>query len=145
MGKDMLFLADSSAANNPNVLAPIYNTELKADILQVAHHGYGDTNAGSILKFVKPQIVFWPVYAQHFYGYEIGYMEKEKEYGGVKNVAFNQILFADGIKHYVHGSTNLTFLDFETWTPEPTDDELQIYDPKTWVPNENYMKENDYR
>jgi hypothetical protein len=72
-------------------------------------------------------------------------MEKEKAYGGVKNVSFNQILFADGIKHYVHGSTNLTFLNFETWIPEPTNDELQIYDPKTWIPNENYMKDNNYK
>ncbi|MBE6592693.1 MAG: MBL fold metallo-hydrolase [Ruminococcaceae bacterium] len=145
MGKDMLFLADSSAANNPNVLTPIYNTELKADILQVAHHGYADTDAGTVLKYVKPEIVFWPVYAQHFYGYEIGYMEKNNKYGGVKNVGFNSVLFADGIRHYVHGSTNLTFLDFENWIPEPTDDPLQIYDPKTWVPNENYMKENNYK
>ena len=145
MEKEMLFLADSSAANNPHVLAPIYNTELKADILQVAHHGYGDTNAGSMLKFVQPEIVFWPVCAQHFYGYEIGYMEKEQKYGGVKNVGFNSILFADGIRHFIHGSTNLTFLDFETWTPEPTDDPLQIFDQKTWVPNENYIKDNEYK
>ena len=145
MGKEMLFLGDSSAANNPNVLAPIYNTELKADVLQVAHHGYADTAAGSILKFVKPQIVFWPVCAQHFYGDEIGYTEREQKYTGVKNVGFNSILFEEGIKHYIHGAENLTFLDFETWIPEPTDDELQVYDPKTWVPNENYIKENDYK
>ena len=145
MGKDMLFLADSSAANNPGVLEPLYNVELKADVLQVAHHGYGDTSAGAIYKYVKPEIVIWPVYAQHFYGYEIGYMEREKEYGGVKNVGFNQILFEDGIRHYIHGSTNMTIKDFETWTPEPTDDPLQIYDKNTWVPDVNYIKDHEYK
>ncbi len=145
MGKDILHLADSSAANNPGVLAPIYNTTLKADILQVAHHGYGDTAADSIYKYVQPEIVFWPVCAQHFYGYEIGYIENGHEYGGVKNVGFNNILFKDGIRHYVHGSTHLTFKNFETWIPEPTDDPLQIYDKDTWVPDVNYIKNNNYK
>lgn len=145
MGKDILHLADSSAANNPGVLAPLYNTALKADILQVAHHGYGDTSADTIYKYVQPEIVFWPVCAQHFYGYEIGYVENGHEYGGVKNVGFNNILFEDGIRHYIHGSTNLTFKDFETWIPEPTDDPLQIYDKDTWVPDVNYIKNNNYK
>jgi beta-lactamase superfamily II metal-dependent hydrolase len=144
-GKDMLFLADSSAANNPGVLEPIYNTSLKSDIVQVAHRGYGDTMAGSVYKYVEPEIVFWPVCAQHFYGYEIGYIERGNKYGGVKNVGFNEILFADGVKHFVHGSTMLTFKDFETWTPEPTDDPLQIYDKDTWVEDVDYIKNNNYK
>ncbi|MBP3369728.1 MAG: MBL fold metallo-hydrolase [Clostridia bacterium] len=145
MGKDILHLADSSSANNPGVLAPIYNTSLKADILQVAHHGYGDTAADSIYKYVKPEIVFWPVTAQHFYGYEIGYIENGHEYGGVKNVGLNDILFEDGIRHYIHGSTMLTFKDFKAWIPEPTDDPLQIYDKNTWEPDVNYIKNNNYK
>jgi hypothetical protein len=145
MGKEALYMADSSAASNPGVLAPIYNTSLKADILQVAHHGYADTDAGTVYKYVNPQIVFWPSCAQHFYGYEIGYMENSREYGGTKNVGFNDILFADGIKHYIHGSKNLTFTDFETWEPSVVPDELQVYDKDTWVADVNYIKDKNYK
>ena len=145
MGKEALYMGDSSAASNPGVLAPIYHTSLKADILQVTHHGYGDTDAGTVYKYVQPEIVFWPSCAQHFYGYEIGYMENSREYGGTKNVGFNDILFADGIKHYIHGSKNLTFTDFETWEPTNVPDELQVYDKNTWVSDVNYITNNNYK
>ena len=145
MGKEALYLADSSAANNPGVLDPIYNTALKADILQVAHHGYADTNAGAIYKYVKPEIVFWPSCAQHFYGYEIGYMEGGREYGGTKNVGFNQILFEDGVKHYIHGAKNLTFTNFESWEPESVPDELQVYDKNNWTADVDYVKDHNYK
>lgn len=145
MGEDALYLADSSGENNPYVLAPVYQHALKADILQVAHHGYGDTAAGTTYAFVKPDIVFWPVYAQHFYGKDIGFSDSRGPYGGVKDVGFNLQLFEKGVIHYVHASKNITIEDFETYIPIEIKDELSVFDRDTWVPDPNYMKNNNYK
>lgn len=119
MGKTALYLADSSAQANKSVLDPVYNTSLQADIVQVAHHGYGDTSAGNVYKHITPSMVFWPVCKQHYDGLNHDgsiYYEKGSAYSGVSSVGFNvEYLFKEGIKHYYHGGDCITFSDFETW------------------------------
>ena len=58
-GKRILSLADAFPKQNAQV-AKIYKTELKADVIQVAHHGYPDTGAASVNKYCNPDIVLWP-------------------------------------------------------------------------------------
>lgn len=115
MGKTALYLADSCICTHRDIFEPVYNTELKADILQVAHHGYGNTGGNYIYKYIEPQMVFWPVCRNHFWGRDIGYKEKGLVYIGVKDVAFNKILFKEGIKHYVHEEDCIIIEDFDTW------------------------------
>ena len=115
MGKTALYLGDSSFCAHRDALDPIYNTELKADILQVAHHGYGNTGGNFIYKYVEPSIVFWPVCRNHFWGRDVGYKERGLVYIGVKDVSFNKILFKEGIQHYVHEEDCIVFEDFNTW------------------------------
>ena len=147
-GKKALFLADSSAANNPYVVAPLYGSVLdEINIVQVAHHGYADTDAKSVYEALGEnlELVLWPSNGQHFYGREIGYIEKGVYYGGTKTVGFNSLLFKDGVKVYVHGSYCLTIKDFVNYTPVEVLDELQIYDKDTWVPDLNYIKDKSYK
>lgn len=147
-GKKALFLADSSAANNPYVVAPLYGSVLdEINIVQVAHHGYADTDARTVYESLGDslELVIWPSNAQHFYGREIGYIEKGVYYTGTKSVAFNSLLFKDGVKVYVHGSRNLTIKDFVNYTPVEVLDELQIYDKDTWVPDMNYITNKGYK
>lgn len=115
MGKNALYLGDSSFCAHRDVLDPVYNTELKADILQVAHHGYGNTGGNFIYKYVEPTMVFWPVCRNHFWGQDVGYKERGLVYIGTKEVGFNKILFKEGIEHYVHEEECITFSDFDTW------------------------------
>ena len=65
-------------------------------------------------------------------------------YGGTSDCGCNVPLFREGVKHYIHGKCNLTIKDFVNYTPVEVLDELQIYDKNTWVPNLNYMTENNY-
>ena len=118
-GKTALYLADSHSIANTNVVAPVYNTSLDADIVQVAHHGYGDTSAGNIYEHITPEMVFWPVMRGHFDGKNPDdsiYYEKGSAYNGVANVGFNSSLFAEGIKHFVF-TNNICIVidDFENW------------------------------
>ena len=115
MGKTALYLADSGICAHRDVLDPVYNTELKADILQVAHHGYGNTGGNYIYHYIEPTIVFWPVCRNHFWGQDVGYKERGMVYMGTKEVSFNKILFKPGIEHYVHEEECVTFSDFDTW------------------------------
>ena len=119
MGKTTLYMADSSAISNQYVLSPVYNKSLECDILQVAHHGYGDTAAGSVYQHISPQMVFWPVCKGHYDGKNNDgsiYYENGKEYSGVINVGFNiQYLNGEDVVHYYHGEECITFEDFETW------------------------------
>ena len=115
MGKTALYLADSCICAHRDVLDPVYNSALKADILQVAHHGYGNTGGNYIYKYVEPSIVFWPVCRNHFWGRDVGYKEHGLVYIGVKDVGFNRILFKEGIKHFVHEEECIVFEDFDTW------------------------------
>ena len=115
MGKSALYLADSCICAHRDVLDPVYNTSLKADILQVAHHGYGNTGGNYIYKYVEPTMVFWPVCRNHFWGRDVGYKERGLVYIGVKDVGFNRILFKEGISHFVHEEECIVFEDFNTW------------------------------
>ena len=108
--KDMraLYLGDAEGLMN-GALVPLYGEELKCDILQLAHHGYHNTEAGPVYEIADPTIVFWPVSTGHYDGT-----------GGatVRDVAFNQRFFAPGIDNYIAGETNMTIKDFYSWLPE---------------------------
>ena len=57
-GKRILSLADAFPTINKK-LAKMYKKELKADVLQTAHHGYTDTGAKSVNTYADPDIVLW--------------------------------------------------------------------------------------
>ena len=59
-GKTLLSLADSETWENER-LADIYGESLKSDIIQTAHHGYGNTGAKEVNELCNPDIVLWPV------------------------------------------------------------------------------------
>ena len=59
-GKTALFLGDSDTIPNPR-LAQVYTTSLKSDILQLAHHGYGDTGDADVNSYCNPSMVLWVV------------------------------------------------------------------------------------
>ena len=102
----MLFMADAEGDSNAK-LELLYGSELDADILQVAHHGYNNTNAGIVYKYVTPSIVLWPIQTSDW-----------KSGDNVYNIAFNkQYLDKSGIKHYVGGAANTTFENLSTWVP----------------------------
>jgi len=119
MDKSALYLADSSAVTNTYVLDPVYGTAMDCDIVQVAHHGYGDTSAGNIYKHITPEIVFWPVCKGHYDGKNNDgsiYYENGGAYNGVVNVGFNKkYLMGEGVVHYYHGEECVSFENFETW------------------------------
>ena len=105
-GKKMLFLADAEGDANAK-LDTLYGATLDADVVQVAHHGYDNTNAGIIYKHVTPSIVLWPIQSSDF-----------KSGANVYNVSFNKQYFdKSGISHYVGGAANTTFEDLTTWKP----------------------------
>lgn len=104
MGKRSLYLGDSQEVQNP-ILVKLYGKELKADVLQLAHHGYDNTDAGLLYKYADPSIVFWPVSTSHYEDI-------------VKHVGFNQMFFAPGVTNYVAGYYNMTVTDFDTWIPD---------------------------
>jgi hypothetical protein len=108
MGKRALYMGDSDTIPNP-IIARNYTDTLKADILQLSHHGYGDTNAGVVYDYVHPTIVFWPVCAEHY---------NDGNGGGTQFIGFNQRFFGEGIANYIAGDLNMTITDFETWIPE---------------------------
>ena len=58
--KTALLLGDSDTIPNAE-LAPIYKHELKSDILQLSHHGYGDTGDASVNSYCNPSWVLWVV------------------------------------------------------------------------------------
>ena len=109
MGKRALFMGDSDSIPNP-IIARNYTDTLKADILQLAHHGYGDTNAGVVYDYVNPTIVLWPVCDEHY---------DDGNGGGTQSIGFNQRFFKEGIANYIASDLNMTITDFETWLPEP--------------------------
>ncbi len=63
-GKKIVFLADCDPALN-QFMADVYGTELKCDILQVAHHGFNGAVL-DIYKYCNPDICFWPVDEERF-------------------------------------------------------------------------------
>ena len=58
--KSMLITGDSDSIPNP-VLAAIYKESLKSDILQMSHHGYGDTGDHEVNSYCNPEMTIWPV------------------------------------------------------------------------------------
>ncbi|MBQ5634554.1 MAG: hypothetical protein IIV11_06705, partial [Clostridia bacterium] len=108
--KDMraLYLGDAEGLMN-GALEELYGEELKCDILQLAHHGYHNTDAGPVYAIADPTIVFWPVSTGHYDGT-----------GGatVRDVSFNKRFFAPGIDNHIAGETNMTIKDFYSWLPE---------------------------
>lgn len=118
-GKSALYLADSHSMANTYVLDPVYNSSLDADIVQVAHHGYGDTSAGKVYQHISPEMVFWPVCRGHYDGKNTDdsiYYEKGAPYSPVSAVGFNSSLFKEGIKHFSF-THNICIVidDFENW------------------------------
>ena len=103
-GKRGLYLGDAQEIQNP-IMSTLYNKEFKADILQLAHHGYGNTDAKDVYRFADPSIVLWPV--------------GTRDYPGCANVGFNRPFFADGIDNHVALRENLTIRNFNTWEAEP--------------------------
>lgn len=59
-GKKFLVLGDAYPQNTA-ALANIYKESLKADIVQVSHHGYDNTDAAQVYEYVKATMVLWPV------------------------------------------------------------------------------------
>ena len=59
-GKTVLMLGDTFPKINKQ-LANIYQEQLKSDVLQVAHHGYNNTDATAVNKYCNPSIVLYPV------------------------------------------------------------------------------------
>ena len=105
-GKKMLFLADAEGASNTK-LDTLYGDTLDSDIVQVAHHGYSNTNAGIVYEHVSPSIVLWPIQSSDW-----------KSNDNVYNIDFNKKHFdKEGISHYVGGAANTTFEDLVTWIP----------------------------
>lgn len=109
-GKKALFTADAEGVANEQ-LKTIYGSELKADILQVAHHGYNNTNAGIVYQYVNPTIVLWPIQTSDW-----------KSGDNVFNIDFNlQYLNKSTITHYCAGAANITFENLTTWLPTMSD------------------------
>ena len=60
-GKRILFLGDMGEEAGENLLARAGAEALKADILQLSHHGNGYDNAGwAVYTAVSPEICLWP-------------------------------------------------------------------------------------
>ena len=109
-GKKMLFLADAEGAANTQ-LKTHYGSDLDADILQVAHHGYINTNADLVYPYITPTIVLWPIAR---YDWKTG--------DNVFNIWFNTTyLNKGGITHYCAADANITFEDLTTWVATKLD------------------------
>ena len=89
-GKKILMLGDTYPLPN-KAMAAIYKEQLKADVVQTAHHGYDDTNANLVYEYCKPDIVLWPVAK--------GEMSREN----VKNNNTNRVLKNATYQYAPHG------------------------------------------
>lgn len=120
-GKKALYMGDASAATNPYVTARIYDEALaEIQILQVAHHGYGDTAATDVYSKIvnggNLELILWPSEAEHFYGENVpGDYRVDKDCHNAFSISFNWILLASDAKIYVHGQHNITIVDFQTY------------------------------
>lgn len=113
-GKSALYLGDTVYDANQKVIGPLYGNSLKCDILQVAHHGYGDSCAQQIYSCADPSVVFWPVYAYH-------YFSSESYNPGVKDISTNAVLDQEHIKHYIHDEKCIIISNFDTMEGEEWD------------------------
>ena len=102
-GKSILFLGDSDTIPNP-VLAKIYKQTLKSDMLQLAHHGYGDTGDADVNSYCDPSMVLWVV----------ANADLRKNYQINVNSSISKL---SGVKNYKPGTGNLIFkADWSTYT-----------------------------
>ena len=102
-GKSVLLLGDSDVFPNKK-LATIYKTDLKSDMLQLAHHGYGDTGDADVNSYCKPSMILWAV------------SNRDLRSGSKVNVN-TSIGNVSGAKHYKPGTGNLIFKkDWTTYT-----------------------------
>jgi hypothetical protein len=105
-GKKFLVLGDVYPQNT-TAIAKIYTDSLKADIVQTSHHGYNNTAADQIYKYVKASMVIWPV---------ASYEMKDCD---LKNDPMNAILkeIPDNMQFAPHGGN----IDFdENWKASKT-------------------------
>ena len=79
-GTKSLMLGDTHEKANKYVTNPLFRDCIKADILQVAHHGYGDTASGLIYKYIEPKLVMWPSRRGHFDGSNPGFANNNADY-----------------------------------------------------------------
>ena len=108
-GKKALYLADAEGDANAQLKA-LYGENLKADIVQVAHHGYNNTNANIVYPYVNPTIVLWPIQTADY-----------KSGDNVYNLSLNKQYFnKSGISNYCAGDANTTFENLTTWAPTKT-------------------------
>ena len=105
MDYEFLYLADAEGIMNRQ-LETLYGEELKADVLQAAHHGYNNTDADKVYALVDPMMVFWPL------------STKEYRNCSIESISFNKRFFKNGIDNYVAGETNMTITDFYSWIPD---------------------------
>ena len=89
-GKKILILGDAYPIAN-QALSTIYKEQLKADVVQTAHHGYDDTKANLVYEYCKADIVLWPVAK--------GEMSREN----VKNNNTNKALKSATYQYAPHG------------------------------------------
>ena len=102
-GKSALFLGDSDTIPNPR-LAQVYKNTLKSDLLQLAHHGYGDTGDSDVNSYCNPSMILWVV------------SNRDQRSGQKVNVN-SSIASLSGAKHYKPGTGNLIFKgDWSTYT-----------------------------
>ena len=102
-GKTALLLGDSDKIPNKQ-LAIIYKEQLKADILQLAHHGYGDTGDADVNSYCNPSMVLWVV----------SNVDLKKNYAINVNTSIASL---KGVKNYKPGTGNLIFRkDYSTYS-----------------------------
>ena len=64
-GKTLIALADSEAESNARI-AQVYGSKLKSHLLQVAHHGYGETGAKAVNDLANPDAILFPNVESHW-------------------------------------------------------------------------------
>lgn len=107
--KKALYLADAEGDANAQ-LVKHYSTTLDTDIVQVAHHGYNNTNANIVYPYVTPSIVLWPIQTADY-----------KSGDDVYNLSLNKQYFnKSGISNYCAGDANTTFENLTNWVPTKT-------------------------
>ena len=113
-GRKLLFLGDTHEKASKYTTNPLFRNQLQADILQVAHHGYGDTRADLLNMYIDPQMVIWPASRGHCVGSNPGYVDNRATYyykdgivydeAGNEAVDSNPNYIENGV-HYGYDST----------------------------------------
>lgn len=118
-GKTTLFLGDSHKLAFVYYTVPVWRSHMNHEIVQVAHHGYGDTRANLLYQYLTPEMVIWPVCREHYNGQKVDgstYYENGNAYGGVFPGSFNNALKGDDIVQiYPEKNICVTIDNFDTW------------------------------